>query len=121
MDPNVQALLLAAIPVALSIYTLWSQRRKQQAEVDISLSEATMNIVKDLRTQLSAQDVKIATLMQRVSNLEAETLSLHRMNDRLRVILDDWRRGIRMLIEQLKALKAVPVWEPAKEDEEGIE
>lgn len=121
MDPNLQALLIAALPVALSIYTLWSQRRKQNAETDISLSSAAMGMIQELRKQLAENNAQTATLMTRVGNLEDEVRVLHSMNDRLRMILANWRVGIRRLIEQVSKAGLVPAWEPAKEDEEGIE
>lgn len=121
MDPSIQALLLAALPIALSVYTLWQQRRKQQAEVEISLSGATMGIVERLEKQLAAQDDKLNTLTQQVANLTGEVLTLHRMNDRLRGILEEWRRGIRILLEQLAESNQKPRWRPSKEDEKDIE
>lgn len=121
MDPNLQAFLIAALPVALSLYTLWSQRRKQNAETDISLSGAAMGMIQDLRKQLAENNVNTATLMMRVGNLEDEVRTLHSMNDRLRLVLHNWRVGIRQLIEQISKAGMTPVWVPAKEDEEGIE
>ena len=115
------ALLLAALPIALSIYTLREQRKKQQAEVEISLYESAMRLVQSLRESLGAQDTKISTLMQRVSNLETEVLTLHRTNDKLRLVMDEWRRGIRILMEQISNANLKPAWKPSKSDEDDIE
>lgn len=80
-----------------------------------------MGIVDRLEKQLAAQDIKLNTLTLQVANLSAEVLTLHRMNDRLRGILEEWRRGIRILLEQLGEQKIKPRWQPSKEDEKDIE
>lgn len=89
------ATIVAVLTGITSLVVSLSTRRKNQADAASAVTDAAMKLVMPLSDRVAALEGEVATLRKRVA---------------------EFRRGVRLLCEQISDLGGAPVWQEPDND-----
>lgn len=108
--------IIAIITALAGLIVAMGTRRKSDAETNKATVEAVVTLiapltarVKVLEAENTAERTRNAAMANRVAALEAEVATL-------RERVAEFRRGVRLLCDQITQLGAKPIWQPDREN-----
>ena len=126
--PEIVSLLVSLAALAGTLLTarlaarrLRSQNNLDDANASDAISRAATGIVSELRKTIGELQAKAIEAADKIEALEAGVVALRLERDRLNLRIasteheiEKFRRGVGLLVAQIRSLGHAPVWEPEK-------